>query len=82
MPIIGSGSELCTDENKCLTISTEWVYSLCVGDGCENARKGGPSGSGKDLSITDISKSQWLKEFDNGILCTAHDLQRGKWQKV
>jgi len=48
---------------------------LYVGDGCENARKGGPSGSGKDLSITDISKSQWLKEFDNGILCTAHDLQ-------
>ncbi len=63
------------EEKECLTISTEWVYSLCVGDGCENARKGGPSGSGKDLSITDISKSQWLKEFDNGILCTAHDLQ-------
>jgi hypothetical protein len=38
---------------------------LCVGDGCENARKGGPSGSGKDLSIADISKSQWLKEFDD-----------------
>ncbi len=73
MPI-GLTGQRCSKKER-LTISTKWVYSLCVGDGCENARKGGPSGSGKDLSITDISKSQWLKEFDNGILCTAHDLQ-------
>ena len=64
-----------------MTVDTLRVYIWCVGDGCENARKGEPSGSGKDLSIIDILEIQWIKGETMGFFAQHGKFSEGSGKK-